>query len=444
MADMTIANLFYDARDSENRVGYVPIGPLYVASALEEVGWEVEFRDYLVDSSSFTDPLSPASVCSFLDGAADIIGIGCASELLPLTILAVQELKRRQPQKTVILGGIGPAGAAEEILTRFPFVNMVVRGEGEATMVEVLAQLRQGREPAGVAGLSYRRGERVTANPDRPRIDSLDELPFPAYHRVNLAHYAHIGIYSGRGCPYACTFCDVAPFWLRRNTVRSVDNLVEEIGLLMQMYNQRTFDIMDDIFVLDRQRVLDFCEALKARNLEVEWACCGRIDLMDEELMARMADSGCTWIFYGIESGSDQVLKKIRKGFSKEEARDIITRSGHYFQVVTSLMWGFPFETLADFYDTTDFISFMRDQACGVDLYLLAPLPFSPLYEAYGRSLELVPEKCRRLFGTGNREMLDFIRTYPGVSQWFYRYPTPHFRQKSETVKELGYWRETI
>jgi anaerobic magnesium-protoporphyrin IX monomethyl ester cyclase len=444
MADMTIANLFYDVPDRENRVGYVPIGPLYVASALEKAGYEVEFRDYLVASAAYPDPLSAASVCSFLEDSADIIGIGCASELLPLTILSVQELKRRQPHKTVILGGIGPAGAAEEILTRFPFVDMVVRGEGEATMTEVLARLRQRREPAGVAGLSYRRGERVTANPDRPRIDSLDDLPFPAYQRVKLEHYAHLGIYSGRGCPYACTFCDVAPFWLRRNVARSVDNLVEEIGLLMQTVKQGTFDIMDDIFVLDRQRVLDFCEALRAKNLEVEWACCGRIDLMDEELMARMADSGCTWIFYGIESGSDRVLKKIRKGFSREEARDIIIRSGRYFQVVTSLMWGFPFETLRDFDDTADFISFMKDRECGVDLYLLAPLPFSPLYEAYRRDLELVPEKCRRLFGAGDRQMLDFIRDYPGVSQWFYRYPTPHFRQKSDRVRELGYWRETV
>ncbi len=435
MADVTIANLFFDLRDEEDKVGYVPLGPLYITSTLEEKGWEVEFRDYLVDSSSYGEPLDPQSICSFLDRSADILGISCASELLPLALLAVEKLKQVQPQKTVILGGIGPAGAAEEILQNFSSVDIVVRGEGEQTIGEVMARLKAGKEVGNVTGISYHQGDKVFSNPNRPRIRNLDGLPFPAYDRIKIDNYSHLGIYSGRGCPYRCTFCDVSPFWLRQNFNRSVENIIEEIILLMERYHQRRFDIMDDIFVLDKQRVLAFCEGIRKRNLDIEWACCGRIDLMDQELMVNMAESGCTWVFYGIESGSDNVLRRIRKGFSKAEARAVISESRQHFQVAASLMWGFPFETLEDFYETADLISFMGDRDCSVDLYLLAPLPFSPLYRQYSCCLELAEGKCSRILGAENREMLHFIHTYPGVSQWFYRYPTPHYQEKYEMVK---------
>ncbi len=436
MADITIANVFYSGDGA--RSGYVPVGPLYVTAALEREGYDVEFRDYQLVAGDYADPMDPRTMEAFLGESAGVLGIGCASELLLPVLTAVNRIKRRFPQKNVVMGGIGSAGAAGDILRDFPSVDYVALGEGERSIVQLMEYLdgRAGRNrmPSGIA---YRRSGVPVAAPPDAYVPELDSLPFPAYRRVEVGAYGHAGIYTARGCPYHCTFCDVAPFWGQACHSRSVENVVDEIQLLVERYQRTTFDIMDDIFVLDRTRALSFCREIRRRKLEIEWACCGRIDLMDEEMMAEMADSGCSWIFYGIESGAGNILKIIRKGFTNYRARGVVLLSRKYFSVVTSLMWGFPFESLEDFASTVRMVEFLRDNGCAVDLYLLAPLPLSALFREYAHNLEFAPETCRRVFGVRAPQMKRLILRYPGVSRWYYRYPTPHFEAKLDIVRRL-------
>lgn len=429
MSDITLVNLYY-----ENQAGYVPIGPLYVTAALEQENYQVDFRDFLVGSSVYSEPLNPDNILSFLDHSADIIGISCASELLPLAVLALQKLKRAYPTKTVILGGIGPAGVAQELLEQFPFIDIVVNGEGERTAVELMKRISTGKPLHDVRGIFFRQGSKVTAAPARERVRNLDELPFPAYHQVDLSHYAVTGIYSARGCPYACTFCDVSRFWKGPRSTRSISNMINEINLLTDLYHRHEIDIMDDIFVTGRAKVLAFCNQVKKQDVDFRWACCGRIDLMDEELMAEMAAAGCHLIFYGIESGSDQILQHITKGFTAAQAKDILVKSRKYVQVSVSLMWGFPFETMKDFEETLAFRDFARDIGCEVDNYLLAPLPLSPLYNEYKNSLVFAGEKCGLLTGSSQDDVMDFIRSYPQISHWYYRFPTENFTGKYDII----------
>jgi radical SAM superfamily enzyme YgiQ (UPF0313 family) len=423
MADITIANLFYSAAAEKN--GYIPIGPLYIVSVLEQEGYDVDFRDYQVGGGGPVDPMNPASVAVFLEDSADIIGIGCAGEFLPVVLLAVERLKGIDPRRVVMLGGIGPSGAAAEIVRHFPDVDCVVMGEGERSSLEVMER---------IAG---DRGDIPKIVAPGIRIKSPDKLPFPAYHRVRAADYAHAGVYSARGCPYTCAFCDVAPFWGGVYEARSVSNLVDEIEILVRAFGRRSFDIMDDIFVLDRERAMAFCRELRRRDLDIQWACCGRIDLMDEDLMKVMADSGCSWVFYGIESGADHVLKAIEKGFTVAEVRRVVEMSRRYFGVVASLMWGYPREGAVDFDATVELIYFLRDLGCGVDLYRLVPLPMSPLYKKYAGGLVVAPDTCRRVFGERGEEMEAFVRRFPGVSNWYYRYPTPAYEYKTGVVDRL-------
>jgi len=437
MADITIANMFYP-RDGARTGGYVPVGTLYVTAALESAGYEVEFRDYQTVTDSFGDPMDPRVMESFLEDSADVLGIGCASELLPPVLTAVNQIKRKFPRKKVLMGGVGPTGAVGDIIRQFPAVNYVALGEGERCAVRLMSRLKEkrgkGRMPGGIA---YRRKREPVAAPPEAGLPLSDESLFPAYHRVDMDKYGHVGIYSSRGCMYRCTFCDVAPFWGQTHRVRRVEDVADEIQFLEEVYGRRTFDIMDDIFVLDRERTLSFCREIRRRRLDVEWACCGRVDLMDDALMAEMADSGCRWMFYGLESGSSRVLKMIRKGFTASKAREAVVATQRYFPVVASLMWGFPFESLEDFIATVKMVEFLKANGCAVDLYLLAPLPLSALYREYADNLVEASEGYERVFGDRFPEMKRFVRRYPGVSRWYYRYPTPHYEAKLESMRRL-------
>ncbi|MCU0286970.1 MAG: B12-binding domain-containing radical SAM protein [Acidobacteria bacterium] len=434
VGDITIANLYYNNGNHKNKTGHIPIGPLYIASFLEKQDHEVDFRDYITDSSAYPDPMNPRSVFSFLNDSARIIGISCAAELLPLALLALRKLKNVYPEKKIILGGIGPTGVAGDLLIQFPFIDVIVRGEGERTAAELMKRISRGINLDDVPGITFRHGDQVITNAPRERIKRLDDLAFPAYDKINIHRYANAGIYSSRGCPFRCRFCDIAPLWDRVNYRRSVDNVIDEIALLTHTYNREEIDIMDQIFVLDKLKVLEFCRGIKERNLDFKWNCSGRIDLMDEELMAEMAGAGCHMIYYHIASGSNSILKKICKGFTSEQARNIIMKTRKYMNVVISLMWGFPYETMEDFWETMTFKNFAMEYGCRVDINLVAPLPMSTLYLEFGQHLEFCSEKLHDITTAGGNEVAEFARHYPEVSQWFYRYRTGDFQEKYEII----------
>jgi radical SAM superfamily enzyme YgiQ (UPF0313 family) len=435
--DITIANICFGVADGDGKVGYVPLGPLYVTAALEQAGYNVDFRDYLVGSSAYTDPMAPQSLVAFLRDSCRLVGIGCTSGTLPLVLSAVEMLKRERPEMIVFLGGIGPTGVAEEIIREFPSVDVVVKGEGELTVVELTERLLAGSGLEGVRGIVYRLDSRVKDGGRRCLIEDLDDVPTPAYGKVNPHSYSIAGIASSRGCPYDCLFCDTAPFWQRRHRSRSLDDVLGEIRFLKETYGIRDFEFVDDTFVLNRSRVIEFCRRLALEPLDITWSCCGRIDLMDEEMMRTMAVSGCRMVFYGMESGSDRVLAGIKKKFTRKQACAVIARSARYFDVYVSFIWGFPFETMADFQETVDCTTFVSELGGTPWLFALAPLPMSSLYRQYRDSLELQDGWYSNM--GGDREgAARVIRKYPGVFSGFYRYPTEAFDEKFALIKERG------
>jgi radical SAM superfamily enzyme YgiQ (UPF0313 family) len=434
---ITLANISVGFADETGKTGYVPAGPLYLTSVLEKHGIEVDFRDYLTQSSRFANPLDPAGVCDFLADAAGVVGVSCTSGTLPLVILAVEQLKQRHPEKLIILGGIGPTGAAEPLLHHFPFIDIVCKGEGEQTFMELLDRPAAGLE--NIKGISYRDETGVHANPPRERIQNLDALPFPAYHKVNLDDYFLAGIVASRGCPYKCAFCDVSPFWGYRYRARGIANIIEEIKLVRRTYGQRHILFYDEIFVINRQWVLELCDRLEKEHLDVEWLCLARIDLMDETLMERMAGSGCRMVFYGIESGADPVLDHIGKGFNRKQALDIIRTSLTYFDVTPFFMWGYPHETWDQFIQTIDLVKAVSGMGATPLLYSLCPLPLTQLREKYREKLRFSGSWCRRLTGENTpREIIDIIGKYPDVFPGFYYYHTEDFHKKYELAGEFS------
>ncbi len=430
--EVTLVNGVFEAHQR-----FSPVGPLYVASVLEKQGYQVDFREYQLND--LKNPFDVGNFLSFLDNSCDITGISCYSDFLPIVLLAVEKLKQAQPEKIIILGGEGPSGVAEEILEHFPFVDMIVKGEGERTIVELMQCLEAGGDLGLVKGISFRRGSQVYVSPARELVADLDTIPFPAHDKLNFAGYQMVGMTSSRGCPFRCTFCDVAPFWGHRFRARSVENIIEEIKLLKYEYGQNAITFYDELFTFNRKRVLEFCRKLKEENLNIQWSCLARIDSMDETLMQGMAENGCNMVSYGVESGSNKVQQAMRKRLTREKIKEMISLSLKYFEYIqTFFVWGFPFETMADFQETMDLIACVSELGTYPTVGYLAPFPFSRLYQENKEGLRFSRKIYLDSHANTDTEVVDLIERYPTVFPGFYVWESSLMEEKYEVAKQLG------
>jgi radical SAM superfamily enzyme YgiQ (UPF0313 family) len=439
VSDITIANVTRSYLERETPDTFVPLGPLYVAAAVEQAGFSVDFRDYLaLGSLPAGEVASVESVLNFLRKSAPVLGVSCVGSMLPVILLALERLKREEPEKKIILGGIGATGVAEQLLDAFPFVDVVVKGEGEETIVEVMRRLATGLGLEGVPGIGFRDGARIVDNRSRPWISELDHLPFPAYHHIRFEDYSVIPMISSRGCPFECSFCDVSPFWGRFNRKRGIDNVLEEMESVVSASCRQRIEFVDDTFTLDKRRVLEFCQRLEEMNWNVQWSCFARVGTIDEELMEAMAKSGCVLVFFGLESGSDWVLERIGKSMSRRQAEETVDLASGYFDVMVSFIWGFPFETLDDFFDTLDLFERVSEHASTTYMFALNPFPMSQLYREYGGNIEFSREWGRRLGGIKNKGICELVKRYPRIFPGFYRYAHEGFMKKYDILQQRG------
>src|SRR5687767_3090013 len=291
-----------------------PLGALYVVAALEEAGYSASFQDYALERGS--DLYSVDRIARFLGNTdSPVLGISCFSSMLPYAVSAAQRLRETKPDLKILLGGPGPSAVAKELMEAFSAIDFVVYGEGEETAVELAASLETGTPPvSAIAGLVWRAPDgTVVQNPSRRRRKELDQIHFPAYERVELADYDVVGVVYARGCPYACTYCDVVSMWKRQNVARSLDNVLAEIAWLKSRFGVRHVAFVDDLFTVDRRRTLEFCRAFERLDWQVTWGCTTRIDRVDDELINEMAAAGCNYVFFGVESGSAKILARVNK-----------------------------------------------------------------------------------------------------------------------------------
>jgi radical SAM superfamily enzyme YgiQ (UPF0313 family) len=397
-ADLTLVNLnmlFMRYGEEVERELHVPLGPLYLTRALEDAGLAVDFRDYQCVPAE--DPFDMEQFLGFLVEPAPVIGLSCMANLLPFTILAMRALREEFPDRKLVLGGVGSKAVEEKLLRRFPWIDVICRGEGERTGPDLIRALRRGGDLAAVEGISFRSGDRIVHTPDRPRIEELDAIPLPAFEKVDLSRYAGYGMMTSRGCPYPCTFCSVAPVWNLESYSRSPRNIVEEMEYLHRAAGVDLFLFQDEFFVSGKRHVMEFCRELVARRLDVQWKAFGRVNLVDEEMMRAMAECGCVELRFGIESGSDRVLQRIKKGFTAAQALDVVPAAvGIFRRVDTFYVWGFPFETMDDFQQSLFQMVSFRMMGARILPSLLSLLPQTEIHQEYAGRAEF--EFCPYLF----------------------------------------------
>jgi hypothetical protein len=323
----------------------------------------------------------------------------------------------------------------------------VVRGEAEQTLPDLVDALAGNRPLAAIPGITFRRNEdkEIVRNPAAPLVADLDALPFPAFHLFPDVRFCrHFPLELGRGCPFSCTFCSTNDFFRRNFRLKSPAQMIADMRRVRQTYGVNSFELVHDMFTVDRKRVVAFCEVLLENNRknpedEFIWGCSARTDCVDEELISLMSKAGCRGIFFGIETGSKRMQKIIDKGLELNDSAERV-RSCDKFKINTavSLMAGFPDETMNDLRDTAAFfVDSLRYDHADPQLSILAPLAGTPISTQHKDALVLNDDVADMSYRGWRQELEDhaMIAAHPEIFSSFYSAPLPHLDR--EFLKEL-------
>jgi radical SAM superfamily enzyme YgiQ (UPF0313 family) len=316
-----------------------PIGLAYVAAALRDAGHRVTFIDGAGDAldrfrnlrgptgTLLLNGLTAHEIVERVPTSAEIVGITHMFLHEWPTIRAIAEgVKARIPGAIVVLGGENATGFWPWIFKESPAVDYCVLGEGEATMLELVARLKTGHSTADLAGVVARGGAAPAANLP-VRLTRLETIPRPAWEFVNVDGYMSLadthGVHRGRsmpmlatrGCPYQCTFCSSPAMWTTRYVLRTPADVVDEIKTYVARYGVDNVNFCDLTAIIQRQWTIEFSELLIKENLGICWQLPSgtRSEALDEEVLSLMYRSGCRNLTYAPESGSERMLNVIKK-----------------------------------------------------------------------------------------------------------------------------------
>ncbi len=267
-----------------------------------------------------------------------IVGIAAITSLIDVTTRMCTTIKEKFPTTTILLGGPHPTQMPDDV-AKITNADIIIAGEADNIISDIITNIE-----------SYKQKRIVFAG----KVKDLDTVPFPARHLLDMKKYSALPnaykktpylfhIMTTRGCPYTCTFCGDALSGFRQ---RSVANVIEELKLLRKNYQIEEIAIWDDVFTLNKPWVYSFCEEIKKLDFKLVWSCYSRLDLVDEPLLKAMKDTGCWNIFFGIESGSNDLLKNITKKMTVEQMREkvrLVQKIG--IEIRGSFMLGLPGET---------------------------------------------------------------------------------------------------
>lgn len=373
-------------------MSFVPVGLLSLKAYADQLGLGADIRvtevNGLINAGKIPndDEFYEHLVDTILAADDDLVGLMTDADSLHHTVILAQRVKSRRPDVKVCLGGPASSPMSSLLLETFPFIDYVVRSEGEETFGELIEHL-QGRKGAGeILGLTWRDGGRAVENAPRSLEGDLDRLPIPAFDAYDMMSGAPLYLDVGRGCPFKCAFCATAPFWKRQYRMKSIERIVQEAVLIRDVYKRNQVNFSHDIFTCDRAWTLEFCDYLIRNPIHMQWTCSTRTDIIDPEVLERMAQAGCVEIYYGIETGSQELQKTIDKELDLDWSRQIVQKTAEVgIRPVTGFILGYPFETRKTLSDTLRrFFEYLEVGGYRAHLFTLSPFPESPMYRKFG------------------------------------------------------------
>jgi radical SAM superfamily enzyme YgiQ (UPF0313 family) len=386
-------------------VSVPPIGAAYIASYLRHNGHDVYFIDaYGEAMDSFSKRkdfnlrgLNFAEIIDRIPAEVGIIALGnLFSHAWPVVRDLAQELKKQFYGVPIVTGGIHPTSLPEFVLSH-ELIDYVILGEGEQTMLELAERVVQKQPIEDLDGLAFMLDGKPVVNNKTRLIDDLDILPFPAYDMIPINNYIEarsphgasrgrwLPMIATRGCPYACTFCTAETMWLTKWRSRSVENVVDEMEHWNKTLQITDFHFEDLTIVLNKRWALDFCNEILVRNLKITWQMPNgtRSEVVDDEIIEKLKDSGCTNITFAPESGSYKTLIQVKKELDLENIVRASKRAIKKKMVVCCFfIIGFPHETLSEIKETYKFIRRLaRIGVNEISITTFTALPGSKLFD---------------------------------------------------------------
>ena len=357
------------------------LGLGYLAAVLEKNQYQVDVIDCQVLKLSFEDFRSEIS-----KRQPNIVGVTSSTLTYQSALKLVKIAKEACPNCITIAGGPHVTFWDDKALEECPELDIIVRREGENTLLELVQRIEAGKSYYDVIGTTCRKDGKIVRNPDRPYIEDLDSLPFPARHlwpMETLRKYENIlYLTTSRGCVYWCEFCTTVRMHGRKYRMRSPKNVVDELEALHKTYGISTFTFCDDAFTVDQPRTEALCNEILNRGLKIEWNCGTRVDMLTKELLAKMKEAGCISVWFGVESGSQQVLDAMKKGITPELTTKVfgwVRELG--LKPIPNVILGFPGETKESAWKTIKFVEKISPDAVG--FYNVAtPFPGTPMYDS--------------------------------------------------------------
>lgn len=355
-----------------------PLGVLSIATYLKSFGHHVSIYDRNIDKTKMDKKIQAFN--------PDIVGVSVMSARCLKDALRVSKIAKKY-QKILVWGGQMPTMNLD-ICFKSEHVDYIIYGEGESTWLEFVQKIENAESSHDIDGIAYKKDGKIEITRYRDFVD-LKDIPNIDWSLVNPKDYFQkffhsdrmLWLYSSKGCPFDCGFCGNRIYHQCKRRKRPVDRVIEEIVFLVENHAMNAVFFADELWVITEEEALEFCEKIKRTNKNFVWGCQLRIGQFSKQTIQAMYDANCRWILYGIESGSEQVLKTINKKIKVADVEESINNSVEIgITPVASFIIGFPDENESQLKETIDLI--MRIKARIITVYHFYPTPGSRMQES--------------------------------------------------------------
>ena len=336
---------------------FPPLGLGYLAAVLEQNDFEVKIFDCPI--CEIDHEKLKAEIDSF---QPTIVGIGSTTPTIESALKSARVAKEVCPDAKVLMGGPHATFADKQILTNEKAVDIIVRGEGEETILELAKQSPELQKVSEIKGITFRKDNQIIQAPNRPFIQNLDALPRPAWKYIPVEKYRITGrkllpIVSSRGCPFQCSFCVASQLFGAPFRARSPKNVLDELEWLRDEYGAEGISFQDDTLTYDRKRTIEICDGIIERKINLPWGCFTRADKVTKELLVKMHKAHCNEISFGVDAGCQRIRDSFKKGVTTEQCENAIkwTKEAGIFVTMSAIL-GYPGETKETLQETLDLI----------------------------------------------------------------------------------------
>ena len=374
-----------------------PYGLLHLSPYLKKMGHSVFVFDGLISSKEFL-------MKTIKKEKIELVGISSVTWNWNAAKQLASFLKNDFPDIKLAIGGAHANGVRSSVLKECIYFDYAFYGDGEETFPKLVNSLSCNKEPEPMNGFAYRKNGEIIAAQESAIVKDINNVLFPDRESLGFDNYRpsplfyrklpFTAVFGARGCPYRCTFCHT----VNRVRLRDPENIIEEIVMLQEKHGIREITFYDDTFTLNKKRVFRLCELILEKNINISWSASVRVDTISSEMLTVMKKAGCWRLLLGIESGSQRLLDKVKKGITLEQIENAVNMIyRHGIDQTGMFMFGIPTETYEDGLETIKFIKKLK--ITYLNVCSLTPLPGTKIYD------EVVNDTG--LMGTDSMSILD-------------------------------------